>query len=152
MVDPNVPTTRPTGLGASGPAPSGPRTLWRGITRRCPRCGSGHLFHRYFNLVPDCPRCGMHFEREQGYFAGALAVNIVMVGGLFAMVFAAMLIFTAPDIPVIPILAIIIPIALIGPVVLYPFSKTIWMAVDRGYLQRLDPHERYDERPGGRDH
>jgi len=94
----------------------------------------------------------MHFEREQGYFAGALAVNIVMVGGLFAMVFAAMLIFTAPDIPVIPILAIIIPIALIGPVVLYPFSKTIWMAVDRGYLQRLDPHERYDERPGGRDH
>ena len=30
------------------------------------------------------------------------------------------------------------------PIVYYPFSKTIWVAVDRAFLQRLDPNERVD--------
>jgi hypothetical protein len=33
-----------------------------------------------------------------------------------------------------------------GPILYYPYSKTIWMAVDRAYLQRLDRHEILDER------
>jgi len=39
-----------------------------------------------------------------------------------------------------------LPIMAFGPIVFYPFSKTIWVAVDRAYLQRLDPNERFDER------
>ena len=31
-----------------------------------PRCGSRQLFRRWFSMVPDCPRCGLHFEREAG--------------------------------------------------------------------------------------
>jgi uncharacterized protein (DUF983 family) len=126
-------------------APPRLRTLWWGATRRCPRCGAGHLFRGYFQLVPDCPRCGLHFEREAGYFAGALAINIVCVGGLFAIVFVALLAATIPEIPVVPILVILVPIVVIGPIVWYPFSKTLWMAVDRAFLQRLDPNERLDE-------
>ena len=121
--------------------PSRATILWRGFTRRCARCGSGHLFHRYLTMVPDCPRCGLHFEREQGYCAGALAINIIAVGGLFAIVFVALLIATIPDVPVAPLLAILVPIAVIGPIVFYPFSKTVWVAVDLGFLQRLDPNE-----------
>jgi uncharacterized protein (DUF983 family) len=120
--------------------------MWWGFTRRCPRCGAGHLFRHYFTLVPDCPRCGLHFEREQGYFAGALAINIVAVGGLFAVVFAILVALTVPDIPVGPLLAVLVPIMLFGPIVYYPFSKTVWMAVDRAFLQRLDRHEVFDER------
>jgi hypothetical protein len=26
----------------------------------------------------------------------------------------------------------------VGPILFYPFSKTVWMAVDYGILQRLD--------------
>ncbi|HZJ28090.1 MAG TPA: DUF983 domain-containing protein [Acidimicrobiia bacterium] len=127
-----------------GHPPSRATILARGFTRRCPRCGSGHLFRRYFTIVDDCPRCGLHFEREPGYWAGALAINIVCTGGLFAIVFIALLAVTIPDIPVIPLLAVLVPIALFGPIVWYPFSKSIWMAVDRAYLQRLDPNERID--------
>jgi uncharacterized protein (DUF983 family) len=126
--------------------PSRVRILSWGLTLRCPRCGSGHLFRRYFHLVPDCPRCGLHFEREAGYFAGALAINIMCVGGLFAIVFVSLLVATIPAIPVAPILAIVVPIVVIGPIVWYPFSKTLWMAVDRAFLQRLDTNERLDER------
>jgi uncharacterized protein (DUF983 family) len=118
--------------------------LWWGFTRRCARCGSGKLFRHYLHMVPDCPRCGLHFEREQGYWAGALAINIIATGGLFAVVFVTLLAFTIPDVPVVPLLAVLIPIALLGPIVYYPFSKTVWVAVDRAFLMRLDPNERLD--------
>jgi hypothetical protein len=95
-------------------------------------------------MVPDCPRCGLHFEREHGYFAGALAINIIAVGGFFAIVFVALLIATVPDVPVVELLIVLIPIALFGPIIYYPFSKTVWVAVDRAFLQRLDPNERMD--------
>ncbi len=35
------------------------------------------------------------------------------------------------------------------PIVGYPFSKTIWVAVDRAFLQHLDTNEELDERSGG---
>ena len=119
--------------------------LARGATKRCARCGSGHLFRKWVSMVPDCPRCGLHFEREPGYWAGALAINIILVGGLFTIVFVIMLVLTVPDIPVVPILAILVPIMVIGPIVAYPFSKTMWVAIDRAFLQRLDANEQHDE-------
>jgi uncharacterized protein (DUF983 family) len=119
--------------------------LRRGFTRRCARCGSGKLFHAWFRMVDDCPRCGLHFEREAGYWSGALAINMMLVGGLFAIVFIVILALTIPDIPIALTLAICLPIAILGPIVAYPFSKTIWVAVDRAFLQRLDANEQHDE-------
>ncbi|MET1003604.1 MAG: DUF983 domain-containing protein [Acidimicrobiia bacterium] len=121
------------------------KTLWRGVTRRCARCGSGKLFKNWFRMVDDCPRCGLHFERESGYFAGALAINIILVGGLFLLVFLTIFIVTIPDLPIGLTLGLTIPIALFGPIVLYPFSKTLWVAIDRAFLQRMDVNERPDE-------
>jgi uncharacterized protein (DUF983 family) len=129
-------------------APSRGVMLARGATKRCARCGSGHLFHRWVTMVPDCPRCGLHFERESGYWAGALAINIMVVGGLFTIVFVIALVLTVPDIPVVLLLALLVPIMVIGPIVAYPFSKTLWVAVDRGFLLRLDANESADERGG----
>ena len=126
---------------STGPPAGRGAMFLRGFTLRCARCGSGGLFRHYFTMVPDCPRCGLHFEREQGYWAGALAINIVATGGLFALVFVALLIATVPDVPVAPLLAVLVPIAVLGPIVFYPFSKTVWVAVDLGFLQRLDRNE-----------
>lgn len=118
------------------------RVLWWGLTRRCPRCGAGQLFRRWFGLVPDCPRCGLHFEREDGYWTGALVVNFAVTGGMFAVVFVALLAATIPDVPTLPLLAVLVPIVVIVPIVYYPFSKTLRMAFDHAFLQRLDqrPH------------
>jgi uncharacterized protein (DUF983 family) len=133
---------------AAQPGESRGKIMWWGFTRRCGRCGSGHLFHHYLSMVPDCPRCNLHFEREPGYFAGALAVNIIATGALFTVSFVIALVLTIPEIPVVPLLSILLPIALFGPILFYPFSKTVWVAVDRAYLQRMDPSERADERFG----
>jgi hypothetical protein len=88
-------------------------------------------------MIADCPRCGLHFEREQGYWAGALAINIILVGGLFVVAFAIALALTLPDVPVGPLLAILVPVMIIGPIVAYPFSKTLWVAIDLAFLQRM---------------
>src|SRR5262245_58188381 len=125
--------------------PSRGTMLWRGATRRCARCGSGKLFKHWVTMVPDCPRCGLHFEREQGYFAGALAINLILVGGLFTVVFVTILVLTIPDIPVGLTLGVCIPIVVLGTIVAYPFSKTLWVAIDRAYLQQLDVNEKRDE-------
>ncbi|MFA5884583.1 MAG: DUF983 domain-containing protein [Acidimicrobiia bacterium] len=111
--------------------------FWRGATKHCPRCGSGHLFKRYFTMRADCPRCGLHFEREEGYWVGALAVNIALVFAIFTVAFVLILAFTIPDVPVGPILMVLVPVMVLGPVLFYPFSKTLWMFIDYGFLQRI---------------
>ena len=116
-----------------------------GATRRCARCGSGHLFDGWFTMVERCPRCGLHFEREEGYWAGALAVNVGVTAAVFMLVLVIGLALTIPDVPVIELLAILVPLMIILPIVYYPFSKTVWVAVDRALLQHMDPRERLDE-------
>lgn len=118
--------------------PGTPTLFWRGATKRCPRCGSGHLFRRYFTLKDDCPRCGLHFEREDGYWTGALAVNIAIVMAIFIVTFVVIMVLTVPDVPVGASLAILVPVMVFGPIVFYPFSKTLWMSIDYGFLQRIN--------------
>jgi uncharacterized protein (DUF983 family) len=125
--------------------PSRLRMLWRGATKACARCGQRRLFRHWFSMLPDCPNCHLHFEREAGYWTGALAINTILVGGAFAITFIVALVLTIPDVPVVPLLAILVPIVALGPLVTYPFSKTLWIATDRAFLQRLDPTERPDE-------
>jgi uncharacterized protein (DUF983 family) len=119
--------------------------LGRGFSKRCARCGSNHLFRGWFQIVDHCPRCGLHFEREEGYWAGALAINIGLTAAVFVVVFVVGIALTAPDIPVVELLAILVPLMIVVPIVSYPFSKTVWVAVDRALLQHLDPNERLDE-------
>ena len=147
-----TPTERRSEASEGAPASSGPysravtspsiqpsraKVLWWGLTKRCPRCGSGHLFHRWFDIVPDCPRCGLHFEREEGYWTGGLVTNFAVTAGSFLVVFVALVAATAPHIPVLPLLAVLVPIVVIVPIVYYPFSKTLWMAVDHAFLLRM---------------
>ncbi|MCP4250193.1 MAG: DUF983 domain-containing protein [bacterium] len=40
--------------------------LLRGVRQRCPRCGRGRLFRRWFTLHDHCPACGLRFELSGG--------------------------------------------------------------------------------------
>jgi uncharacterized protein (DUF983 family) len=117
--------------------PSRGLMLWRGLRRKCPRCGEGGLFHRWFTMVPDCPRCELHFEREPGYWVGAVAMNTAVVGFFFVVILIAFSIATVPDIPWVTILVAEVPLMLLGPIALYPYSKTLWVAIDRAFLAHL---------------
>ena len=51
------------------------RVLVRGARKRCPRCGERKIFDGFFKLTSRCPVCDLRFEREEGGFLGAMALN-----------------------------------------------------------------------------
>jgi uncharacterized protein (DUF983 family) len=89
-------------------------------------------------MVAVCPRCGLRFEREEGYWTGAMAMNFVLTGTVSAVVFITLVAITAPNVPVAPLLAVLVPITVLGPLLGYPISKTLWVAIDRVFLERLN--------------
>ncbi len=48
----------------------------------CPRCREGHIFRGPLfwisRMNPSCPVCGLRFEREPGYFLGAMYISYAM--------------------------------------------------------------------------
>lgn len=117
-------------VGDRGRTPSFGALFGRAILLRCPVCGQGRLFRRWVKMVDRCPRCGFRFERREGQFIGAVGVNTIAVFGLLLIALVVGFIATAPDIAVGPLLVVGLVIALLGPVVFYPFSKTLWTAID----------------------
>ncbi|MBA2725278.1 MAG: DUF983 domain-containing protein [Actinobacteria bacterium] len=113
--------------------------LRRGLFKRCPNCGSGNLFQGFFKLKPSCPSCAYHFEREEGYWTGAMIVNIAACEVWFFLLFVGILITTAPDIEWRPVLAVALITNGLLPVVFYPHSKTIWMAMDLHFSPNRSP-------------
>ena len=104
--------------------------IWRGLRKRCPVCGRGKLFRTWFKMRDRCPACGYSFEREEGYFVGALIVNIAVAEAWFAALFLAVVFATAPEMAWQPLLIVALVTNGLLPVVFYPYSKSLWMTLD----------------------
>ncbi len=105
-------------------------TMIRGLTLACPVCGTRGLFRRWVTMVERCPTCNLRFERIEGHWLGSLSINtVVSAVALLALVTVAMVV-THADPPVPLLLGVCVAVALILPVVLFPFTRTIWSAVD----------------------
>ncbi len=64
--------------------------MGRGLRLLCPRCGAAPVFAGPFRVRERCPACGLVFEREPGYFVGAIYLNygataLIMIPGYFAL-------------------------------------------------------------------
>jgi uncharacterized protein (DUF983 family) len=122
----------------------------RGLLRRCPQCGCGRLFRRWFSLVDECPRCHHRFDRrEEGYWTGAMAVNIVVTEALFFVLFVGLLVALWPDPPWLGIGITVGVFNGLFPLVFYPFSKTLWVALSLWWgpleadeVERIEPNWR----------
>ena len=110
--------------------PSVTTMLARGLLKRCPRCGEGRIFKGFFELPSHCPHCAYPFEREEGYWTGAMIVNIGACMAWFAVLFVGTIVATLPDVNWVLLLAVGLLTMGVLPVVFYPHSKTIWMAFD----------------------
>src|SRR5690349_16723150 len=102
----------------------------RGLRKRCPRCGQGGLFERWTEMVDACPRCGLVFEQEEGYWVGALTYNTTVTLILFAVLIGVGVAVTWPDSPVFVLTGIGVVAGIVFPIWFYPYSKTIWVATD----------------------
>lgn len=60
---------------------------------KCPRCRQGNMFKKHilnpFSLTDmhdTCDKCGLKFEREPGFFGGAMYVSYSISVGLFLVI------------------------------------------------------------------
>jgi hypothetical protein len=81
-------------------------------------------------MVERCPRCRYTFEREEGFFLGAYVINLAITQLALGVFIAGGIIATLPDPPALQLTLIGITVAVGVPLVAYPFSKTLWTAID----------------------
>ena len=57
--------------------------VWAIVHELCPRCREGRIFQKplfrgWLTVNEHCAVCGLKFEREQGYFVGAMYVSYAL--------------------------------------------------------------------------
>ncbi len=102
----------------------------RAMTRRCPQCGSRDFFEGWFTMRTRCGTCGLRTDRVVGHWIGAVGVNTIVSFGLLAITLVAAFILTYPELPIPPLLALGFAVAIFVPILFWPFSQTLWTAVD----------------------
>jgi uncharacterized protein (DUF983 family) len=110
--------------------------LGRGLRRLCPVCGIGRPFVGWFHMTADCPHCGHHYEREEGYWLSAAIVNMAVTEVLFGIVLVSGVVASWPRVPWGLLLVVGAVMNVVIPTAFYPLSKTIWVAIDTFFRRR----------------
>ena len=107
------------------------RGLARGIRRRCPLCGEGALFRSWLEARAACPRCGLRLDRgETDFFLGGFTLNFIVAELLLVAFLTAAVALTWPEVPWDWLLWGGAPLMVLAPILFFPFSRTIWLALD----------------------
>lgn len=113
------------------------KTLARGLRLRCPVCGESNVFRAPFQVRHDCPACGALFQREAGFFVGAITVNVVATEGVVMLAFGLCLLTLGGGGTLT--LPILFAVALLFPVLFYHHAWSLWLAGDH-VVERLPTH------------
>jgi uncharacterized protein (DUF983 family) len=100
------------------------------LLQRCPRCREGRMFRGMFAMNDPCPVCGLVFEREPGYFFGAMYFSYaIAVAILIPAFFLLQALLPGRSDFLIAFLAALIYLPL-APMV-FRYSRVLWVAFDR---------------------
>ena len=119
------------------------KQFWTLLTRtlllRCPRCGKGKLFRRWFTMYEHCPVCHLVYEREVGFYTGALAINLVISELLVAAFIIPVAVWAAmnPGVPFFLVLLLASPLPVLLPILFFRHSRALWISMNYW----LDPPE-----------
>ena len=103
-------------------------TLARGARLCCPACGGARVFRSPFRVRHHCPVCGAVFQREEGFFVGAIMLNVVTTeAAVMAAAGLCLLLFPGRD---RLLLGLLFAVALLFPVAFYHHSWSLWLAGD----------------------
>lgn len=106
------------------------RVRWA-LRLRCPNCGGGPVRSSWLKRLAGCPVCGIRLDRgEHDYFIGAYMVNLIAAEVLLAVGLLAVLLATWPTPPWDTIQYGGVALMIVLPLVTYPFTELLWLAVD----------------------
>lgn len=124
--------------------------LARGLRLRCPRCGERGIFRSFYELHDRCPSCGYVFEREEGYWLGAMIVIFALVEAVYGAAFLGTILATWPDVPWTAMLVLGLTLNLVVPLVGYPWAKTVWAGMHASFVPSVLTDEPERHVPGRR--
>lgn len=103
----------------------------RAAVLKCPLCGSRRTFiRRWLGRHDRCRTCGIKWNREQGFELGSVALNFLFTFLVLAVGMVVAFVATSPDFPVTAMTIGFMASALVLPLFFYPFTNTLWLAVD----------------------
>jgi len=82
----------------------------------------------------------MCFEREEGFFLGAFVVNFAVMLISLSVFIAVGVALTLPDPSAVALAGGGMVVGTLVPIAFYPFSRTIWSAIDL-WMKPLEPAE-----------
>jgi len=98
------------------------------VRLQCPRCGEGFLFAGFFSMHAQCSHCALVFEREQGYFVGAIYVNYAATTLIAIPGFLMLDHFTS--LSLLHQLLLWGSFAILFPLFFFRYSRSLWLSVD----------------------
>ncbi|HEY7490487.1 MAG TPA: DUF983 domain-containing protein [Candidatus Tectomicrobia bacterium] len=104
------------------------RMLSRGLRLCCPRCGARTLFRGWFAMHARCAVCHFRFEREQGYFLGAMYVNyaftvVIVLSGYFVL-------SRYTHLSLAQHLVLWSGVSILCPLLLFRHARGVWLSLD----------------------
>lgn len=99
---------------------------------RCPVCLEGRTFQTLLGMYKDCPHCGIHYEREHGYFLNSMFFAYVL--GFLALAPTVVYLYLRGVSMLWFIVIISVELLLLWPLI-FRYSRVLWMHAD----QLLDP-------------
>lgn len=118
-----------------------PRRSWLTalLAQRCPRCRKGRIFQSLTVGYERCPACGLVFEREPGYFMGALYISYAL-GIIILVPFYFIFRWLLPDWSNIAVASISLAPYLPLTLLVYRYSRVIWIYFDRSMMSVERPN------------
>jgi hypothetical protein len=98
-------------------------------------------------MVSTCPGCALPFDREPGWVLGAMTINTAWTFVAILVTMFAGFVLTYPEIAAFEVSVATGLAAVMTPVVGYPFSKTVWIAIDLALVP--DRPQQIEDRDGG---
>ncbi len=103
------------------------------LALRCPNCLGGEVWSGAITMNARCPRCGLVFEREPGYFTGAMVVSYLLAVPAFAAIWLLLWLVAGWSIFVALVAAVAAFLFLVPAI--FRYSRVLWMYFD----QAVDP-------------
>jgi uncharacterized protein (DUF983 family) len=100
------------------------------LQQRCPVCFQGAMFRGRFAMNPTCPVCGHRFEREPGFFQGAMYVSYgigIVYLGILGLAANA---FIVPRFGLVPAVGLVVAVHLACIPAVFRYSRVIWAHVN----------------------
>lgn len=103
------------------------------LSCKCPNCKRGKIFKKGGNILmfnipkmnPVCQECGFKFEKETGFFFGAMFVSYTLAAA--QMIASLLLFWYMVDLSPLRVFVVIIVIALLLSTFNYKLSRSIWI-------------------------